>query len=73
MNAGRSGLPIRPHRRRADHEQALRVRRERLAPLLITAFLVLIGAAWIVTNPPGLVPDEGAHYVKAVGVGGGDL
>jgi len=24
-------------------------------------------------NPPGAGPDEGAHYVKAIGVGGGDL
>lgn len=45
----------------------------RLVPLLFGAFLLLAGLAWAVANPPGIGPDEGAHYVKAIGVGGGDL
>jgi predicted membrane protein DUF2142 len=45
----------------------------RAVPLLVGAFLALVGLAWLVADPPGYGPDERAHYVKAVGVGGGDL
>ena len=45
----------------------------RAVPALILAFLVALGSAWIFANPPGAAPDEGSHFVKAVGVGGGDL
>ncbi len=44
-----------------------------LAPwLLVLAYLVLI-TAWVGANPPGAAPDEPAHYIKALGAGGGDL
>jgi hypothetical protein len=33
----------------------------------------LIGLAWVVADPPGAGSDEPAHYIKALGVGGGDL
>jgi Predicted membrane protein (DUF2142) len=42
-------------------------------PLLVTAFLVLMGAAWLMATPPGASFDEGAHYIKAAGVGRGEL
>jgi Predicted membrane protein (DUF2142) len=42
-------------------------------PALVAAFLVLCGAAWLMGNAPGGGTDEPAHYVKAVGVGGGEL
>jgi Predicted membrane protein (DUF2142) len=42
-------------------------------PGLAAVFLLFIGIAWALANPPGAAPDEGAHYVKAIGVGGGDL
>ena len=41
--------------------------------MLIGIFLALIGVAWAISNPPGVGPDERAHYVKALGAGGGDL
>jgi len=41
-------------------------------PLLVVAAICLLGAAWIVANPPGYTPDEPAHFVKAVGVGEGE-
>jgi Predicted membrane protein (DUF2142) len=44
-----------------------------VAPTLLAAFLGLLGAAWVVGNPPGGGTDEAAHYVKAIGVGRGDL
>jgi Predicted membrane protein (DUF2142) len=44
-----------------------------VAPALLAAFLALLGAAWVVGNPPGGGTDEAAHYVKAIGVGRGDL
>jgi hypothetical protein len=43
------------------------------APCLVSLFLLLIGLAWVMSNPPGAGPDEAGHYVKAVGAGGGDL
>ena len=42
-------------------------------PWLLAAWLVLTGTAWLMAMPPGTPPDEGAHYVKALGAGGGDL
>src|SRR4051794_33120931 len=42
-------------------------------PLLLSASLVALGAAWLMATPPGSAPDEGAHYVKALGAGAGDL
>jgi hypothetical protein len=44
-----------------------------MVPALIALFLALIGTAWALTNPPGAGPDEGAHYVKALGAGAGHL
>jgi hypothetical protein len=42
-------------------------------PVLIGVFLGLLGVAWVISNPPGYGPDERAHYVKALGAGGGQL
>jgi hypothetical protein len=42
-------------------------------PALFGLFLVLMGLAWAFADPPGAGPDEPAHYIKALGVGGGDL
>jgi hypothetical protein len=43
------------------------------APALFGLSLLLLGIAWVLALPPGAGPDEPAHYVKALGVGGGDL
>jgi Predicted membrane protein (DUF2142) len=43
------------------------------APGLFGVFLLLICLAWALGLPPGAGPDEHEHYVKALGVGGGDL
>jgi hypothetical protein len=32
-------------------------------PSLFAGFLLLIGVAWALANPPGAGPDEPAHYV----------
>jgi Predicted membrane protein (DUF2142) len=50
------------------------VSRPQLAGLLV----VLLGfggllVSWAVSNPIGAAPDEPAHYIKALGVGGGQL
>jgi predicted membrane protein DUF2142 len=45
----------------------------RLVPLLISAFLVVMGGLWLIAMPPASGPDEGAHYIKAIGVGRGEL
>src|SRR5215211_7667172 len=42
-------------------------------PLLVSAFLALMGASWLMATPPGSSFDEQAHFVKAVGVGHGEL
>jgi hypothetical protein len=42
-------------------------------PLLVTAFLVLMGGSWLMATPPGSSFDEQAHFVKAAGVGRGEL
>jgi Predicted membrane protein (DUF2142) len=42
-------------------------------PLLVTAFLVLMGVAWLMATPPGSAFDEPAHYTKAIGVGRGEF
>jgi hypothetical protein len=40
---------------------------------LVAVALVLAGIAWVWGNPPSAAPDELTHYVKALGVAGGDL
>jgi Predicted membrane protein (DUF2142) len=35
--------------------------------------MILLVVAWIAATPPGSAPDEDAHYVKALGAGGGQL
>ncbi len=51
-----------------------RLRRARsLAPWLVAVAYLLLVAAWVGANPPGAAPDEPAHYVKALGAGGGDV
>jgi Predicted membrane protein (DUF2142) len=47
--------------------------RGNLVPMLFAVFLGLLGVAWQLGTPPGAGPDEPAHYVKAIGAGGGDL
>lgn len=42
-------------------------------PLLASLFLVAMGLAWLMATPPGSAFDERAHYVKAIGVGQGQL
>src|SRR3954447_20434602 len=42
-------------------------------PVLLVAALVLAGLAWTFGNPPGAAPDELTHYLKALGVAGGQL
>ena len=44
-----------------------------LAPSLVMVALVLAGLSWAFGNPPGGAPDELSHYIKALGVGGGEL
>ena len=41
--------------------------RRHAVPLLLAGSLVAFGAAWLMATPPGSAPDEGAHYVKAIG------
>ncbi|MBN1530595.1 MAG: DUF2142 domain-containing protein [Thermoleophilaceae bacterium] len=41
--------------------------------MLLSCFLALGGVAWLMATPPGSAPDEGAHYVKALATGRGDL
>lgn len=45
--------------------------RLRQTPVFFIAFLLLMGIAWVVANPPGYAPDEPAHYTKAIAVGRG--
>lgn len=40
--------------------------------LLLAAYALLL-AAWVVGDPPGMAPDEPAHYRKAVALGQGQL
>lgn len=48
-------------------------RRARLVPcLLLTGWLVLV-AVWVMSNPPFVAPDEFEHYVRAIGIGDGQL
>lgn len=42
-------------------------------PVLLVCSWALIAIAWVFANPPFAAPDEGAHYVRAVGVGSGGL
>jgi hypothetical protein len=43
-----------------------------VAKLLVAGF-ALLALAWAFLNPPGAGPDEAANYVKAVGVGQGQI
>ncbi|HEX2053947.1 MAG TPA: DUF2142 domain-containing protein [Actinomycetota bacterium] len=43
------------------------------APHLIAAFYLLAAVALFFSNPPGASPDETAHYLRAMGVGRGQL
>jgi hypothetical protein len=49
------------------------MRRDRALPVLLALSLGLLVSAWVIGNPPSAAPDEAAHYVKALGVGGGDF
>jgi hypothetical protein len=39
----------------------------------VGAFLALMTVAWLAATPPGEGTDEPAHYIRAIGTGGGDL
>lgn len=43
------------------------------SPVVLLAAYGLLAVAWLFGNPPGAAPDEPAHYVKALGAGGGDI
>lgn len=45
----------------------------RSIPALTGAAIALLILAWVFANPPGTGPDEPAHYVRAIGAGGGHL
>lgn len=45
----------------------------RSACWLVLASWALLASAWVFANPPGTVPDEREHYVKAAAAGHGDL
>jgi hypothetical protein len=45
----------------------------RREPLLLIAAYVLLAIAWVGGNPPFAAPDEASHYVRAIGLAGGDL
>jgi hypothetical protein len=45
----------------------------RRVPVLLVVAYLLMGTAWVVTNPPGAAPDEYAHYLKALAAGRGQL
>lgn len=49
------------------------MRRDRALPVLLALSLGLLISAWAIGNPPSAAPDEPAHYIKALGVGGGDF
>jgi hypothetical protein len=51
----------------------VRTLRTNPVPSLFAVFMALIGIAWVFAAPPGVGPDEPAHYIKALGVGGGQL
>ncbi|GAC1573389.1 MAG: hypothetical protein NVS3B18_06740 [Candidatus Dormibacteria bacterium] len=53
--------------------RAQRGRRLAPAPLLVTAAYLLFGLAWVLSNPAGFAPDEPEHYIKAVGIGHGEI
>jgi hypothetical protein len=44
-----------------------------LVPLAFIAGYACLTLAWALANPPFASPDEAAHYVRALGVGGGEL
>jgi hypothetical protein len=45
--------------------------RSGIAALILACWA--IGLSWVFTNPPLAAPDEFAHYLKAIGVGRGEL
>ncbi len=46
--------------------------RARLPVVLLVAW-ALIALTWVFANPPFAAPDEAAHYVRAIGIGHGEL
>ncbi len=48
-------------------------RRARAAPLVLATGYALLLLSWAVANPPFAAPDEPAHYLRAIAVGGGSL
>lgn len=45
----------------------------RRIPALLAAAFALLVLSLVFTNPPGAAPDEAAHYLRALGVGRGQL
>ncbi|HYB22316.1 MAG TPA: DUF2142 domain-containing protein [Solirubrobacteraceae bacterium] len=52
--------------------RASRLRRVRVAALVLAAWALLL-AAWVLANPPFAGPDESDHYLRAIGIGQGHL
>jgi Predicted membrane protein (DUF2142) len=42
-------------------------------PVVLVCGWALIALAWVFANPPFAAPDEGSHYLRAVGIGDGAL
>ncbi|MGZ8650365.1 MAG: DUF2142 domain-containing protein [Solirubrobacteraceae bacterium] len=57
----------------APRDRAALARGRRTAAALLAVALALLTAAWVFGNPPGAAPDEGAHFIRALGAGHGDL
>jgi hypothetical protein len=51
----------------------LRASGPRLAPALLLLAWALLLAAWVVGNAPFAAPDEGEHFIRAVGISEGHL
>ena len=48
-------------------------RPHRVGAWLLVGSWALLLMSWVFSNPPGYGPDEPAHYIKAIGVGRGEL
>lgn len=42
-------------------------------PLLLVSAYALLFISWTFSDPPGAPPDEGSHYIRALGVGRGQI
>lgn len=53
------------------HDAALAVSRR--IPISVVVAYAVLTVAWAITNPPFAAPDEPDHYVRAIGLAGGQL